>query len=117
MADIVFKTCKLFDKTFKEYQSNKQVVNKFKEFVKWKTEHPNEPFGSKDYSFGNKVVLSGYYHAGLSFDVSLVYRREGNTIQLYGVFSHDDSGTGQPANLNRQQSLKSKLDHQLFAGW
>ena len=115
MSDVTFKTCKLFDKTFKDYKNNKQVVNKFKEFVNWKTEHPNEPFGGKDYSFGNKGNLSGYNHTGLSFDISLIYKKVGNVFHLFGVFSHDESGTGQPANINRQHSLKSKLDNQVFA--
>lgn len=113
---VKFRTCKLFQKTFANYKNNKQVVNKFKEFVARKEQNPDEGFGSKDYSFGRKGNLSGYYHAGLTFDVSLIYNREGDTINLFGLFSHDESGTGQPANINKQQSLKTKLDNQDLSG-
>lgn len=109
---MIFKKCKLFDKTFSKV--TKQVQNKFKEFVNWKKDHPTEKFGGSDYPFLKSGNFSGFWHAKLSFDVSVIYKVEKNTIFLFGVFSHDDSGTGQPANINRQVSLRSKFDHQEF---
>lgn len=109
---VTFKKCKLFDKTFSKAQQ--PVKNKFKEFVKWKEAHPHEKFGGSDYPFVSAGALQGYWHAKLNFDVSIIYRVEKDVVYLYGVFSHDDAGTGQPANINKQQSLKSKLDNQVF---
>jgi len=109
----LFKKCKLFDKTFGK--ATKQVQAKFKEFVNWKKDHPTEKFGSSDYPFTGSGNFSGFWHAKLSFDVSVIYKVEKNIVYLYGVFSHDESGTGQPANKNKQVSLRAKLDHQEFA--
>lgn len=113
---VLFRKCKLFEKTFAAYKNNAKVVKAFKEFVNFKSEHPTERFGSKDYKFTG--ILSQYYHSALSFDVSVIYqlKREGadQVIYLYGLFSHDESGTGQPANVNRMKALNSKLDNQEF---
>lgn len=108
-----FKKCKLFDKTFAK--TTKQIQTKFKDFINWKKDHPTEKFGSSDYPFTNSGNFGGFWHAKLSFDVSVIYKQEKGVILLFGVFSHDESGTGQPANLNKQASLRSKLDHQEFA--
>lgn len=109
---IKFAKSKLFDKTFEKQQ--KPIKEKFKNFVLWKQENPNKPFGGSDYSFAKNGVLAGYSHAHLNRDLSLIYKFENGVIYLYGVFSHADSGTGTPSNVNKQQSLKSKLDNQNF---
>lgn len=114
---VIFKKSKLFDKTFKGYKNDKRIVEAFKEFIGAKEKNPEQRFGSKDYKF-KSGVLSEYYHAGLTFDVSIIYRtsREGSdyVFRLYGLFSHDESGTGTPPNTNRQRALLTKLDNQEF---
>jgi mRNA-degrading endonuclease YafQ of YafQ-DinJ toxin-antitoxin module len=107
-----FKKCKLFDKTFSK--ANQQVKSKFKDFLKWKEQNPLEKFGSSDYPFSGAGNLQGYWHAKLTFDVSIIYRQEKGVIYLYGVFSHDDIGTGQPSNITKQKQTKVKLDGQVF---
>lgn len=107
-----FKTCKLFTKTLSS--SDSRIQARFKEFAKWESQYPNEKFGSSDYPFAGSGKLAGFWHAKLSFDVSIIYRCEKNIIYLYGVFTHDEAGTGQPANKNKQSSLRSKLDNQSF---
>lgn len=109
---ILFKKCKLFDKTFAK--ATKQVQSKFKDFVNWKKDHPHEKFGSSDYAFSRGGHLSGFSHAKLNFDVSIVYKVDKDIIYLYGVFSHDDIGTGQPANINKQDSAAAKFSNQVF---
>jgi mRNA-degrading endonuclease YafQ of YafQ-DinJ toxin-antitoxin module len=113
----LFKKCKLFEKSFEKYKTNNRIVQALKAFVESKSEKPDERFGAKDYKFKGGI-LGDYYHASLSFDVSVIYqmKREGeNTVfLLYGIFSHDDSGTGQPSNTKKMQALVTKLDNQTF---
>lgn len=116
---IKVRTCKLFKKTAEAYAKNKQVKDKLAEFIRVKTENPQTPFGSKDRPFTREGNLSGYVHAGVSFDVSVIYKI-GNvngekTLDLYGVFSHDELGIGQPASIKRQKSNAEKLDNQALA--
>ena len=109
----LFKKCKLFDKTFAK--ATKQVQTKFKDFVEAKKNNPAEKFGGSDYHFIKAGHLGGFWHAKLSQDISVIYKVDKNIVYLYGIFSHADSGTGTPANINKQDSLRSKLDNQEFA--
>jgi mRNA-degrading endonuclease YafQ of YafQ-DinJ toxin-antitoxin module len=109
---VTFKTCKLFEKTISK--AEQQIKKKLKDFINWKKDHPIEKFGSSDYPF-KAGALTGYSHAKLSFDISIIYRYKDSVFYLYGVFSHDESGTGQPSNINRQASLLTKFKNQEFA--
>ena len=42
------------------------------------------------------------------------YKISGNVLYMYGVFSHDDLGIGQPANKNKQKSMGDKFNNQIF---
>jgi mRNA-degrading endonuclease YafQ of YafQ-DinJ toxin-antitoxin module len=92
------------------------VRDKIVDFIRFKSEHPLELYGSKDRAFANEGNLRGFIHAGLTFDVSIVYKigmvGGKRTLDLYGVFSHDELGTGQPRNINRQRSAGEKLRNQ-----
>ena len=113
---IKVRTCKLFKKTAEAYTKTKQVKEKLADFIRTKTENPQAQFGSKDRPFTREGNLSGYWHAGLNFDVSVIYKigatNGEKTLDLYGVFSHDELGTGQPANIKRQKSNAEKFDNQ-----
>ena len=109
---VQFKKCKLFDKTFEK--ANAQIKERFKEFVIWKSEHPNENFGKSDYAFTKAGSLSGFYHAKLNRDISIIYKRKQDIFYLYGIFDHEESGTGTPGNQRRQDALSTKLNNQDF---
>jgi mRNA-degrading endonuclease YafQ of YafQ-DinJ toxin-antitoxin module len=117
MANVKFKKCNLFLKSFEGYKTDKKVTAALDQFVKFKETSPSQAFGSKDYKY-KSGILSDYWHAGLSFDDSLIYQiqRKGDdyTFLLYGLYSHDDSGTGQPPNMKKQRALLTKLDNQEF---
>lgn len=105
-------TCKLLTKTLDKYKTNKKVVEAFKAFVKQKTEQPTQPFGKTDYAF---KVARDLMHAHLTQDVSVIYSvsgRDPTLLKLYGVFSHQDSGTGTPANNNKLSALVDKIHGQ-----
>lgn len=119
MANVRFKTSPLFNATLEKFSRNPLVLDKLSEFQKQKAENPVQPFGAKDRMFQGKGNLSGYRHAGLTHDIQIIYKQEGSdptVIKLYMLATHDDVGTGQPANLKRQKQAKKKLDRQTFEG-
>jgi hypothetical protein len=95
------------------------LIDKLKQFVERKKENVLNKFGSIDQPF--KYVLRSSVpdeimkHTHLLHDANLLYTLSGTdpkVIKLYGIFKHDDIGTGQPANLHKQQSYAAKLASQ-----
>ena len=97
-----------------------QLAEKVADFIRTKDQNPTAPYGGSDTHFigdgpigrlGLKIK-----HAHLSQDVSIIYRLHGNpaTLDLYGLFSHKESGTGNAANIKIQKSLAKKLANQEF---
>jgi hypothetical protein len=121
-TEVEFLISPLFVETFKKNVSgNPAMVEKFAEFKNTKTQNPLQKFGSSDYPIPQERPLtkhiSGLYHAHLSHDLVIFYSMEGRNptkIKLYGIFGHDQSGTGQPANLNKQRSLSKQMGNQPF---
>lgn len=109
---MIFKTCKLYEKTLSK--QDKLIKSKLKDFMAAKSSNPRAKFGSSDYAFSSTGNFAGLWHAKLSFDNSIVYKIEGDVCYLYGVFSHDESGTGTPPNKNKQTALGTKLKNQQF---
>jgi mRNA-degrading endonuclease YafQ of YafQ-DinJ toxin-antitoxin module len=109
---MIFKTCKFYEKTLGKQEAS--VKNKIKEFMVFKHATPRDKFGSSDYAFSASGHFAGFWHAKLSFDISIIYKIEGGFCYLYGVFSHDDIGTGQPPNKNKQATIGKKLKNQQF---
>ena len=92
------------------------VVKKIDEFRRYKEQNPLAPFGSSDKAFNNAGIYSKYLpkarKAHLTPDISIVYELRGRNptdILLYGVFTHADLGTGQPANKNVQKNMAKRL--------
>lgn len=80
------------------------------DFAAFKRAHPLEPFGSKDYPFKHDP-LKGIRHAHLTHDISILYTISGNNpkiITLYGVFTHDEIGTGSGGGNKRVQQQTAK---------
>jgi hypothetical protein len=117
--DQPFMRGELYDATYKvRVLPYPAVRKKFRDFMEIKRNNPRQPFGSSDKPFrsgGNfDSAVPGLMHAHITFDLSIVYKVVGNQIYLYGFFTHDDLGTGQPANLNRQKGAASRLANQTF---
>lgn len=97
-----------------------EVKEKLKSFVNYKIQNPLQSFNKSDSPFsGNGIFgsnIKGLRHAHLSQDVSIVYLITGNPIKicLYGVFSHAELGTGQPANIKKQKSIVKRFSSQTF---
>lgn len=118
-----FQVSPLFRETFAaKTQNNPAVKSKVEQFLQVKQQDPTQQFGSSDKPFRGGGVFSNVVpkirHAHLTHDLSMVYTVEGGAdpvIRLYGIFSHDDMGTGQPANLNRQRSMATQFAGQGFS--
>ncbi len=114
MAEKVkFRYCPLFRETFAKHRA--AVESKFQDFIKLKSQDPLAQFGSKDRHFSGEGNLSGYIHAGLTHDISIVYKRHSKNptiIDLYAVVTHDELGTGQPPNMKSQKNIAKKMASQ-----
>ena len=116
-TSIKFLACDLFNRTFTEKTKNYPgLADKFREFTQSKTDHPGLPFGGSDTPFISAGPLARAIpklkHAHLTRDLSVFYTIEGKNptlVQLYGIFSHQESGTGTPGNINKQKSLAKQL--------
>lgn len=119
VSDKPFMRGELYDATYKvrvlPYPS---IRKKFRDFMEIKRNNPRQPFGASDKPFRSgghfDNVVPGLAHAHITPDISIVYKVVGNQIYLYGFFTHDDLGTGQPANINRQKSAAQRLANQTF---
>ncbi len=106
--------CPLFFSTLNKYKGNKAALTALKEFILTKRADPMAQFGAKDYPFRGGH-LKGYGHAGLTFDVSIIYTISGKNptdVKLFGVFSHDALGTGTPAKIPLQKRAGATLANQ-----
>ena len=112
--ETVFRRCDSYKQTYlqkvKPYPS---IRRKFADFMELKRWNPIQPFGKSDKLFLNH----GYYikaipnlkHAHITLDLSIVYKLEGGTIWLYGFYTHDELGTGQPPNKHTSDAMATKF--------
>lgn len=119
---VQFQWCKLFKDTFSDKaKTNPDLISSFDEFRKIKEHNPNQQFGSSDTLFIAQGPLAKAVpklrHAHVTRDLSLCYTVSGKdptTIKLYGIFKHDELGTGTPANIARQKSAGTSMSNQSF---
>ena len=119
---VVFRICPLFQETAQEKMKTPGLDVKFKEFKASKEANPIGQYGSRDGMFaggGNFTKeVPKLRHAHLTHDISILYRLSGanpTVIDLFGFFTHDDIGTGQPANIKKQKAAARRMAGQDFA--
>ena len=113
--DVQVMVCPLFDNTFEKHRDS--IEQKLNAFIDHKRHNPLKPFGKVDYPFTGDGPLHGVHHAHLTRDISILYNltgRDPRQLRLYGVFTHDESGTGRPGKINLQRQLKTRIDQQPF---
>jgi mRNA-degrading endonuclease YafQ of YafQ-DinJ toxin-antitoxin module len=118
----VFKRCQLYLETFAGKAVQYPVIGqKINDFVTFKSQNPLAQYGASDKPFQGKgnfgTVIQGLKHAHLTHDIMIVYTLGGRNpieFRLYGVFSHDELGIGQPANAKRQKSQVKRMANQAF---
>jgi len=117
MANVVFRYSPDYVSTLAKWAPNAPgLVGKIAEFKRIKSENPVQPFGKKDIRmisdgpFGR--TIDGIRHVHLTQDLSLFYTLSGSNphvFNLYGIYSHNESGTGDSANVNVQKSLAKRM--------
>lgn len=116
MPQVLFLFCDLFKETLNKHIKDPGVESTYKSFLEFKSENPLSKFGNSDYPFTHGP-LSGKLHSKLTRDISILYTMSGTDtkiFKLYGIFTHDESGTGTPSSLNRQKGLSAKMSNQNF---
>lgn len=122
-GEVIFLNCEFFKETFIAKSTENPVIDKkFREFKAYKLENPMANYGSSDEPYISQGPLGknipGLKHAHLTRDISVMYTLSGNNprvIKLYGIVNHKESGTGTPANINKQKSLAKRLVNQTFS--
>jgi len=107
---LAIERCKLLVDTLAK--SDVRVKKQYLKFLEFKKANPLEPFGASDSHL--KAGLKEYRHAKLTPDISVFYQLRGNLLKVFGIYSHDDAGTGQPPNQNKQNSLATRFGNQEF---
>lgn len=103
-----------FDATFRKHAA--RVGHIFPNWLKAKLNEPLKLIGN-DKPFSGGGHYAGLSHAHLGGDVSIVYKLEGKDprkLKLFGFYSHDELGTGQPAKQKIQQKVSRRLTTQVF---
>lgn len=125
MAELKVLAGKEFKKTYKKYSSQSVVFDKLIEFLKFKNENPcngNIPGQCPGYNNDKRFTADGNFsknirgisHAHLTHNLSVVYLIHGDYINLYGIYAHDDIGTGNPANMRRQDQAAQRWEQMDF---
>jgi hypothetical protein len=126
MTSIHINKRELFD-TLNQYTNQKSVlIQKLKEFTDHKLRYPcNGDAGTKCPGFGGsdkKFKSTGNFanqvkniaHAHLTDNISVTYLVDGDRLQIYGVYTHDEIGTGQPRNDKRQKQVATRWKNLRF---
>lgn len=89
--------------TLAKYGKDEAVLQALRNFIAFKRENPLQQAGGKDRPFVGNGPLAGYIHAGLTRDISIIYTisgRDPHVIKLFGIYTHQDTGTGTPGRPN-----------------
>lgn len=119
---VVFKHSPEYVSTLAKWAiGNPTLVEKISEFKKTKMANPMQPFGKNDTRLVADAPLGravpGLRHAHLSQDLSIFYTLGGSNphvFNLFGIYSHNESGTGNSQNIKVQKNLGKRLANQSF---
>jgi hypothetical protein len=93
------------------------VLAKLKDFLTWKRENPRAPFGGSDTQFVSKAPLGGKLPgiAHLTQDLAIVYRIQSGVMYLYGIYSHNDLGTGNASKNKTMDQMATRFSNMNFS--
>jgi len=116
-----------FNKTLVKFADQKDRIKlELRKFVDFKNSSPANGsvagvysgFGDSDRRFRSKGKfankIDGISHAHLTHNISIVYLVDNGVLYLYGIYSHDDIGTGSPGNINRQEQMATRWANMNF---
>lgn len=98
-------------------QKHSSLTDKLALFIETKKSNPMQRFSGSDKKFVKSTPLGklDINHAHLNHDVSVLYKIHGSppTLYIYGLFSHDESGTdASKSSTNAQRSLTSRIKNE-----
>lgn len=93
---------------------HESVRKKLRQFMHAKRENPQQSWGGSDTHFVARGPLAGFRHAHLTQDLSIVYRVVNKTVFLYGFYTHNDLGTGNPAKIALQKANAERFQNTTF---
>ena len=111
------RLCDLYVESVKAHPEAAQGIAKF---MAAKTADPNVSYGKSDTHFVSEGPIGRLglkiKHAHVSQDLSVVYRvhSKPTLVDIYGVFSHKELGTGNAPNVKIQKSMAKKFSNQEF---
>lgn len=119
LKPVAVEKCPLFESSYiDKVKSNRVLQNKLIEFLIKKTKDPLTPVGN-DRPLTSKGVyasaMPGIWHAHLNLDISVWYVYVGGVkpaIRLYGLFTHDETGTGPTPKIQKQKTMATKMANQ-----
>lgn len=118
-APVTFVVGPEFADTFKAFKKaglGDRLTKALVKFKNTKEQNVNAQYGASDKPFSGEGHFKGLSHAHLTHNISLVYRLDSaqNQFKLYGFYTHDDLGTGTPANMRKQSTVGTRLSGQQF---
>lgn len=111
------RLCDLYVQTVKAHPEAAAGIAKF---IAAKSADPLQSYGGSDTHFVGEGPIGRLglkiKHAHISQDLSIVYRVHGKptTVDIYGVFSHKELGTGNAPNVKLQKAMGKKFTNQEF---
>lgn len=113
-SNFVVQYSSLFNDSIKN--KPRKILDRLPLFIETKKENPNASFGKSDTPFISAgplgILVPKLRHAHLSQDISVLYKIEGSkptVLKIYGLWSHQESGTGNAANIKTQKQLAMKI--------
>jgi hypothetical protein len=119
---VVFKHSPEYVSTLAKWAVNvPNLADKIAEFKQTKSQNPMQPYGKNDTRLIATAPLGravpGLRHAHLTQDLSIFYTLGGanpHVFNLFGIYSHNESGTGNSQNIKVQKNLGKRLANQSF---
>lgn len=107
-----WETCK--EKYKKAGKWEKRILPRLESFLQAKMSNPTQMWNSTDKRAS--YALSKFYKAHLTHDDSILYTfsQKDNLLRIYGIWSHDELGTGDPPNTARLNKIGTRLSSQVF---
>ena len=119
---VVFKHSPEYVSTLAKWAVNvPNLADKIAEFKQTKSQNPMQPYGKNDTRLIATAPLGravpGLRYAHLTQDLSIFYTLGGanpHVFNLFGIYSHNESGTGNSQNIKVQKNLGKRLANQSF---
>ena len=121
MSETLFKKSPLYKATLlSRVRPYEPIKVKFRQFMQLKRDNPTQQFNKSDSPFTGggplSTIIPGLMHAHITQDLSVLYKHEAGVIYLFGFFTHEDLGTGNPGKPNQQKAISRKFANQTFEG-